>query len=422
MNATLLPAPLIQAQVAKGVQIVPGTKPFRVNLSTTLMHSIFRCPPVLGVQVTREIGAGKHTFCNWSSGIVPWPDVLKVLLSPIGDFNIDVDTALYPGNPDSRLEFGFMKLPNSPLNAASLNDDDDDEDEEEGDEEYTVTRKKQIAEDKAAESWQAAIVASPLTTGLSFTYARNLFSGKPANEVARSEWSSENHYALPAVDEPRAVRLEIQTTVNPDLSMGWNIEGTRQVGDLTRMGLGVGLQGTKGLALTVSWGRLGQRIRLPITLIPLEALDADLAALAVILPFASYCAWEFGFIRPRDRKNRRRVIARRQKQLKKSIPKKRAESAQAIALMAEQVQRRQAKEADQNGLVIRKAEYGLDSSKMDRKDRKDRWSGYQAADVTIPVAALVNRGQLVISKDMTKVRRHTLALLDDRLDGWMDGC
>ncbi|KAI9041753.1 molecular chaperone [Aspergillus affinis] len=400
-TAMLLPVPSVETRLAKAVQFVPGTKPFRVNLSATLLHSVYRCPPVMGVQVIREIGEGKHTFCNWSSGIIPWPEVLKVLLSPLGNFDMDVHTALYPGNPDSRFEFGFMSLPNSPLNAASLDDDVDDTDEEE-DEEYTTVRKKQTAEDKAAESWQAAVSANPLTTGLTFNYARNLFSGKPATEVARSEWSSENHYAVPAVDEPRGVRLEIQSTVGVDLSVGWNIEGTRQVGELTRMGLGVGLQGNRGVALTVSWGRLGQRIRVPITLLPLEAANIDLAAMMVLVPFASYCAWEFGFIRPRDRKNRRRVIARRQKQLKKSIPKKRAESAQAIELMTEQVRRRQAKEADQNGLVVTKAEYGLDpSSKKDRKGR-DRFSGYEAVDVTIPVAALVDRGQLVIPKDTTK--------------------
>ncbi|KAH8434533.1 J domain-containing protein [Aspergillus melleus] len=401
VTAMLLPFPSVETRLAKAVQFVPGTKPFRVNLSATLLHSLFRCPPVMGVQVVREIGEGKHTFCNWSSGIIPWPEVLKVLLSPLGNFDMDVHTALYPGNPESRFEFGFMSLPNSPLNAATLDDDVDDADEAE-DEEYTTVRKKQTAEDKAAESWQAAISASPLTMGLTFNYARNLFSGKPATEVARSEWSSENHYAVPVADEPRAIRLEIQSTVGPDLSVGWNIEGTRQVGEMTRMGLGVGLQGNRGLALTVSWGRLGQRIRVPITLLPLEAADIDIAAMMVLVPFASYCAWEFGFIRPRDRKNRRRVIARRQKQLKKSIPKKRAESAQAIELMTEQVRRRQAREADQNGLVITKAEYGLDpSSKKDRKGR-DRFGGYEVVDVTIPVAALVDRGQLVIPKDTTK--------------------
>lgn len=404
VTAMLLPTPSIETRLAKAIQPIPGTKPFTVNLSATLLHSVFNCPPVMGIQVTREIGAGKHTFCNWSSGVIPWPEVMKVLLSPFGSFDMDVLAALSGSNPDSRFEFGFMSLPKSPLNAATLDDDNDDDDDEEVDEEYVMMRKKQTAADKAAESWQAAVTASPLNTGLVFNYGRNIFSGKPANEVARSEWSSENHYAVPGADEPKGIRLEVQTTVGVDLNIGWNIEGTRQVGNLARMGLGVGLQGNRGLALTVSWGRLGQRIRVPITLVPLEAANADLAALTVILPFVSYCAWEFGFIRPRDRKNRRRVIARRQKQLKRSIPKKREESAQAIAMMAEQVNRRQEKEAARNGLVITKAEYGVDSS----KDRKARLSGYEVADVTIPVAALVDRGQLSIPKNTTRVSRYIL--------------
>ncbi|THC96886.1 hypothetical protein EYZ11_003656 [Aspergillus tanneri] len=390
--------PSIQARLARMVMPVSGTKPFHVDLTTTFNHSIVKGPPVLGVQVLKEIGRGKHTFCNWSSGNLPWPEFLQVLLSPIVDLGMDLETALSPLNEASRFQFGFLSVPKSPLQAASL-DDDEEVQEDEG---YKMERDRQRAEDRAAESWQVGFSASPMRSGLSLNYARNIFSGKAATDLALSEWSSEGHYHLPPATEPKSVRIEIQSTIGLDLSVGWNIEGTRQVGDLTRIGLGVGVESGHGLAMTVSWGRLGQRIKLPITVMPLESADNDIAALMVILPWLAYCTWEFGFIRPRERKNRRQVIARRQKQLMKLIPKKKAQSSQAISLMTEQVQRRQAKEAGQSGLVITKAEYGHQPLKKISKGNSSSSREYEIIDVTIPVAALVDHGQLVIPKNMIK--------------------
>lgn len=189
-----------------------------------------------------------------------------------------------------------------------------------------------------------------------------------------------------------------------DLSLAWNISGTRQVGRFTRVGFGVGVQGGRGLVMTASWSRLGQKISLPVAVCPMDVVNADAAALAVILPWAAYCALEFGYIRQRERRQRRRAIARRHKQLKRLIPKKRAESQQAIELMAEHVHRRQAREEKEGGLVITKAEYGhYPSPKRWTTDSGDAAKALEVADVTVPVAALVDHGQLVISKDTVKV-------------------
>lgn len=84
--------------------------------------------------------------------------------------------------------------------------------------------------------------------------------------------------------------------------------------------------------------------------------------------------------------------------------KRRAESQQAIELMSEQVQRRQAKEAAQDGLVITKAEYGY-WAPADKKLKGDAAES-KIIDVTIPVAALVDRSQLIIPRDTTKVNRN----------------
>ncbi|KAH1997606.1 hypothetical protein KXV33_003296 [Aspergillus fumigatus] len=409
LNAALLPTPLLQGTIATAVQPIPGTKPFQINTSAIIANSILKTPPILAIQVTKEIGERKHAFCSWSSGTISWPSVLQVLFSPIANLGLDTESAISMtafAQP-SQFQLGFLSVPKQNRNTVVLGDDEDqaaeedDDDEEEA--ELRQIRRKARSEANAAESWQAVVTASPQEAGLSFTYARNIFNGKSASELARSEWSSEGHYSLPPASEPRSVRVEVRSSVNMDLSLAWNISGTRQVGRFTRVGFGVGVQGGRGLVMTASWSRLGQKISLPVAVCPMDVVNADAAALAVILPWAAYCALEFGYIRPRERRQRRRAIARRHKQLKRLIPKKRAESQQAIELMAEHVHRRQAREEKEGGLVITKAEYGhYPSPKRWTTDSGDAAKALEVADVTVPVAALVDHGQLVISKDTVK--------------------
>ncbi|PYH45770.1 J domain-containing protein [Aspergillus saccharolyticus JOP 1030-1] len=404
-NASVLPFPALGVRWAKGFALVPGTRPFRLELSTDFQRPIWHAPPVLGAYLAKEIGDQKQVFVNWTSGTLLWPLGFRKFLSPEYDIRDDFKYILTIPGELSQFQFGIVSQPASKY-LASIDDDDDDDDEEE-DVEFDTVRSKHRKNRSAAESWQLGVAVSPQAGALSFNYSRNIFSGKPSTDTSLSQWSSEGYHRLPQENEPRAVRFGVQSTVSFDMSLGWHLEGTRRVGDLTRMGLGIGVQSGNGLVMTVLWSRLGQNIRLPITLCPFEAATADAAAVAVLLPWAAYCALEFGFIRPRERRNHRRVIARRQRQLKKLVPKKREESQQAIQLMKDQVQRRRDREASQDGLVITRAEYGHYPKKK-RSDGSERES--EVADVTIPVMALVDNGQLVISKDTAKF--HILGFYD----------
>ncbi|KAE8161768.1 hypothetical protein BDV40DRAFT_289008 [Aspergillus tamarii] len=399
VGAMVLPVPSMQANMTKAFTPVAGAKPFNVNFSSSFYKSPVKCPPAMAVQVMKEVGDRKHAYFRWQSGTISWPGAVERLLSPFLDIGLDVDSAFTIPKQISQFQVGLLSLPKSHKQAAFMDDYDEEPEGEEEESEYQQLRSKQRAEDKVGEAWQLGFSVSPEASGLQLSYARNLFSGTAANDPIRSEWSSEGHYALPPANEPRSVRVEVASTVNMDLSLSWKIEGSRQVGGLTRMGLGVGIEGPHGLVMTVSWSRLGQKIKLPIAVCPVNMVNADAAALAVIFPWVAYCAWEFGFIRPRERKNRRRVIARRQKELKKLVPIKRAESLQATELMTEQIRRKQAKEERQDGLVITKAEYGHYPSK---KKGNGIEKEYEMVDVTIPVAGLVDRSQLVIPKNMVK--------------------
>ncbi|KAL4994606.1 hypothetical protein BDV10DRAFT_176511 [Aspergillus recurvatus] len=394
VDATVLPSTTVQANIAKSMVVTPGTRPFNVILGTIFNRSIFQAPPMLNLQVTKGIGQKKTAFCSWSSGFIGWPTLVETLLLPFAGDSLSLEDQAI-----SQLQVGIA----SQLSklAPGLAEEDEDmpesaEDEEE--DELETLRAKKREEQKAAEAWHVAISSSPATTGIIFKYSRNIFSGKPATDVALSQWSSEKHYSLPPANEPRSVRLEITSAVDMNLSLRWSVHGSRQVSELTRVGFGVSLQ-PQGLIMSLSWARLGQRIRLPVAICAIDSVNADSATLAVLLPWLTYCAVEFGFIRPRERRNRRKLIAKRQKKLRKLVPQKRLESAQAIELMADQVRRRQDKEYSRGGLVITKAEYGHYPSKRNAdKGAKEP----EVMDVTIPVAALVDHGQLIISKKTAK--------------------
>jgi DnaJ family protein C protein 11 len=280
---------------------------------------------------------------------------------------------------------------------------DEDEAEASGDfeDEHHHSLKKRQA-DQSAEAWESHLQVSPGGGALVLKYSRNLFSGKPADDPVKTEWSADGYFPMPTMDEARAVRLEVSSVVSTDLSLHWTVKGVRRVGEYTRVGLGIGIA-DKGMMLTLTWRRLGQNIDVPILICPGNEATNGAAALTAVFPWLAYCAVEFGYIRPRDRKKRRQEAARRHRELKKLLPKKREESLQAIELMTDQVQRRQAREEAQDGLVILKAEYGY--IPPTNKKAKNGFTEPRVIDVTIPVAALVNRGQLVIPKKSIKVSR-----------------
>lgn len=393
LNAHVLPFPFVTTSVTKAVTPIPGTNPFKVVLTNTYMNWPHMTPPSFALATSKQIGQRKHAFCSWSSGSLAWPGPVYRLLNPGDSIGLKAGIAMAAFQQPSSFSVGVISEPEE--NVVSVEEEDEDEDETEG------QGPQQKHHQGKAESWQVQLQASPAQGAVSVAYGRNVFSGKPIGP-ARSEWSSEGYHGVSRTPETRAVRMELTTTVTLGLSLAFNVEAVRQVGEFTRMGLGVGLQGAQGIAMTVSWSRLGQKIRLPITICSLENVNWDVFTAAVVLPWATYCAVEFGYLRPRERKKRRRLIAKKQRRLRGLIPQKKSESALAVQLMTEQVQRRQAKETAQNGLVIVRAEYGYLSSSPKRVkgyDPKD----YGVIDVTVPVAALVDRSQLVISDGTVKV-------------------
>lgn len=393
VEALVLPIPTLKTTVGHAFQPVPGIKPFNVSASSIMTRSLRESPPSFDVQVTKQVAQRKVAFLTWSSGFLAWPELLQESFPSLG---MSVESFVNSGVNDSTLQIGLISQPKQPSRMVEFDEGNDDDDE------LREQLEQQKAIDRAAEFWQTYLTVTPGGGGIGLTYSRNLFSGKPADDPVRSEWSGEGYFPMAKMEEPRGVRLEVTGILSADASISWGIKGTRRVGEFTKMSLGVGFA-QNGIVATMSWSRLGQSIKLPIVLCSAEEANHDAAALATIFPWLAYCAIEFGYIRPRDRKKRRQAAARRHKELKKLIPKKREESEQAIELMIDQVQRRQAREQAQDGLVIRKAEYGY--IPPSNKKPKNGFTEPRVIDVTVPVAALVDRGQLVIPQNSIKVSR-----------------
>ncbi|EEP79072.1 predicted protein [Uncinocarpus reesii 1704] len=394
VGSSLLPAPTLHTTFTRRIQPVKGTRPLNVTVQGLLSDLSFKCGPTINASISRHIGTRGLTYCNWSSGKWSWPSFIQHLLFPLT--SAESEQALTLDNP-SKFEIGYVALPvKRAQNRPGTNDDDEElEDDFSG-------KGANGSTGEPLETWGFQLHSSPLSMQLSMNYARSFFGGK-AEELPRSEWNYEGYRPQKETRISRAVRLEIETVVGVDLSLGWMVSGSRQVGNFTRMGLGVGVQGGEGLVCSLSWHRLGQSIKIPIAVCPLQHLDGDVGVLAVIIPWVTYSIVEFGFLRPRERRKQKQALAKERKRLRGLVAKRKAESDQAIELMREQVERRQARESDRNGLVILRALYGYVPSRAEHRNYTIVSEPERLVDVTIPVAALVDQGQLTIPRQVTKV-------------------
>ncbi|EFE39358.1 DnaJ domain protein [Trichophyton verrucosum HKI 0517] len=384
VGASLLPVSSLNLTVQKFLTPISGTYPFHVTVRTNMIHVPLLFPPHLHVLVQRRVGQGKVMICNWSSGFLNWPNFISNTLGPMinliyGDYKALVFLV------DSKFELGLKIF--SEKSIRGTDDEHMDEDEEEAENSGT---------------WSLLLHSSPTSILLTLNYEKDLFTTRP-EQPALSQWSYEGYTPPQEVINSPPVRLEVTATTSMDLSIGWMISGSRKVGNFTRMGLGIGMQGNMGLVCSITWSRLGQKLTIPIAICPLELVNTDIASMAVMVPWLTYALMEFGFWRPRQRRKQKKAIAKQQRRVQRLMAKRRAESLEAIELMKDHVTRRQDMEEQRGGLVILHAEYGYIPPESTFKiSRPGSRANESMVDVTIPVAALVDQGQLNIPRSIVK--------------------
>lgn len=400
VRTLLLPSPILATTITKSISPISKTRPFNVSLQAKISESLRHCPPILNLSVSRQLGASNVIYYNWSSGELFWPPFISSLLEreDTGDGN---EIFLMSGETSS-FELGFMALPRRKEAKVSTGHGEEGEDMfDEADNAVASTKGETL------ESWGFQLHTSPQNLQLSVNYARNVFA-TGVEETAVSEWNYEGHIPNKTPSSNRPVRLEVKSSVGLDLSLGWSVSGTRQVGEFTRMGVKVGVKGGRGLVCSITWSRLGQAIELPVAICPPDVMDPDIGILAVAIPWLTYAAVEFGLLRPKERRRQKAAIAAQRKRLEKLVARRRNESLQAIDLMSEQVKLRQDRERRHGGLVILAAEYGYSPAAKRSGKNKGVDTREKMVDVTIPVAALVEQGQLILSRKVSKVSTHPI--------------
>ncbi|KAL1959434.1 hypothetical protein VTO42DRAFT_2237 [Malbranchea cinnamomea] len=395
-----LPQPSIQTTVRKTITLVPNTFPVNLAVQSMFSKNPLRWPPIMTVTASRQLGPRTIAYGTWSSGVVAWPGFIQTILSSVVDYSSPENIiSVASAAQTSQFVLGMYILPTkSPRERARADADEDDIVDME-DEEGEMAGVVRTGESK--ETWNVGVQSSPFDVAVVVNYSRNIFTGR-VEQPKLSEWNLEGYYPNKETRGDRSVRLQIETTVHLDLSLSWTVTGTRKVGDFTHVGVGIGIEGRSGLVVSLTWRRLGQTIKLPVVLFPVEFVKG-VGPLAAIVPWLAYSALEFGYLRPRERRKQRRMLAKQRKRIMKLVAKRKKESLEAIDLMRDQVQRRQAKEAAKDGLVILHAEYGFVPSKPSEKaqDQASEQSS-QLIDVTIPVAALVDQSQLSIPSNVNK--------------------
>ena len=395
ISADLLPHPSsFSIGIGKAVQFISESRPFYIQTRAVILDSPSIKPPELQVTVTRNLGVtgNKTAFMQWHSGESEYPALIRSLLTRGETPNLNyLARWLTTGQAAPVMAMGMLFHHATPNVALEADEPVDEED---------------IG---SANSSKTKTVIKAFKTHVDFELSHSFdifarFDTPPIRSQIRNDGDAEPEFATPILRKSRGVRVEVAANVGLPVTFDASITGKRKFGTFTTVGFGVGVNAL-GLHCSLSWQRLGQSISVPIALLPLESTTSTAVVLAVTVPWATCTALEFLWLRPRDKRHRHRLIKSQRKKLRANIAKRKAEAEEAVALMYESVQFRQAREAASGGLVILSATYGA-------KEKDGKWKAGASADVTVALAALVDNGQLSLARGMDK----------SRLIGFYDPC
>lgn len=400
IQAFVFPERMVKATITRAISFQDGIRPVAYRLDTAFYNSPKYLPPVVDLKIYRELDDHRMLFCTWSSGSHLWPGFVARLFSPLAALGLNRPPQLLSWK-QSNMSLGINSW--SEGNSAVARR----ENPRYGDDLMGAAEKNH--ETGASVSWGCQINASPQGGALSVEYGRDLF-GTASKPPVLSEWTKSGRAVDPRTSikamkaaSPLGVRLDVKATISPNFEMTWEVRGTRQVGDFTHVGLGVHLKQAIGLVISFSWNRLGQTIDIPVLVCPTAFLSTKTVMWALAVPWVTYVAVDRGIIQTRARRQRKADKLRLRSELREAFERRKAEAAEAVTLMKDQVDSRQRGEQQRGGLVVLKAEYGVVQSPRQHPPKGNIWKRGQVADVTVPVAALVDSGQLVIPANLRKV-------------------
>jgi len=180
-------------------------------------------------------------------------------------------------------------------------------------------------------------------------------------------------------------RLRASATVSTNAGLVGNVTAERKVAKHSRLGITVEAGYMSGILLKLRWNRLGQKLTLPFTLSTVA--DPRTIVLACLLPVLAGLALDRLFISPRVQARVQEKLAKIREMNAETFETRKQEAEDAQRLMRDQVMRKCELERTKGGLVIVSASYGKADLQL---------------DVTLPIQALVNSGQLYIPGGQSK--------------------
>ncbi|KAI0451958.1 hypothetical protein F5B21DRAFT_358208 [Xylaria acuta] len=254
-------------------------------------------------------------------------------------------------------------------------------------------------------AWTVTALASPGYCTASAKYARDVNLSALRLRRPRAVTPKIRNLPSEAANNSTRRRFRVEAEIGTDSFSASYLafRCLKRVGRFSRVGFEMGL-GMYSLHVSVYWSRLGQRINVPFYLAPRFGANLKTFLLTTIVPFASFALWEL-WDQHRYRKRRQQRLDTLQGQ--QYAQKRRTEADTMTSLITPAVQSRQKSESTGNGLVILSAKYGV---KARGASDAAAWGAAEVADVTIPVAALVDRNRLLIPSGVHK--SHILGFWD----------
>ncbi|KFA55020.1 hypothetical protein S40293_10618 [Stachybotrys chartarum IBT 40293] len=194
------------------------------------------------------------------------------------------------------------------------------------------------------------------------------------------------------VSARRSPRVEVELCADTLHQTYLALRNLWPVGRFAKAGLEVGVS-QYSLHLSLYWSRLNQRLSVPVLLCPSTALCPSTVLCAGALPFAALAASQLVHAFIRRRPSKRNTTA---PQTQASIAQHRSQADDMATILARGVDARQKRQMARGGLVIVSAKFGV-------QDEQRSWAGEEVADVTLAVAALVDKdGRLTIPRGLRK--------------------
>ncbi|KAI1503004.1 hypothetical protein F5X99DRAFT_377304 [Biscogniauxia marginata] len=246
-------------------------------------------------------------------------------------------------------------------------------------------------------SWTVSAAAEPSYLSTSLKYVRDVGFWLPQQTPHDLVEHVDVYHKQPGHIHDREVRIEAELSSSSVWTGYLALRCLKRIGRFSKLGFELGLS-SYSLHLSVYWSRLGRRINLPFLMCSRENLNTGILFWTTLVPFTSFAAWEAWSRYRRLRQYRQHLKEEKAKsKLRDDQGYKRVEADQVTSLMAAGVQNKMRAEYASNGLVVLSAKYGVKA-----QGTSNAWGAEEVADVTVPVAALVDGGRLYIPPGVCK--------------------